>query len=86
MMDRKARLFQIALKEIEPPVDLTVAADGEAAIGLLEWLKRGESVTAFRAVRIHKDGRHVMVSLTVRSLRNSEGQVIGGATQAREIH
>ena len=53
---------------------------------LLEALKRGESVTAFRAVRIHKDGRHVKVSLTVRPLRNSEGQVIGGATQAREIH
>lgn len=53
---------------------------------LLDALARGESVQAFRAVRIHKDGHRLQVSLTVSPLRDREGQVIGGASEAREVH
>jgi sigma-B regulation protein RsbU (phosphoserine phosphatase) len=64
-----------------------IAPESEGELcDLLEALKRGESVAAFRAVRIHKDGRQIQVSLTVSPLRDGEGLVIGGASEAREIH
>ena len=53
---------------------------------VLETLKRGESVPAFHAVRIHKDGRRLEVSLTVSPLRSPAGEVIGAASEARTLH
>ena len=59
-------------------------AEGELQ-QLLEALKRGETVPTFPAVRVHKDGRRLEVSLTVSPLRNPAGEVIGAAS-ARTLH
>lgn len=69
-----------SIRTLVPP-----EAEGELQ-QLLEALKRGESVPAFHAVRIHKDGRRVEVSLTVSPLRNLAGEVIGAASDAPRLH
>ena len=69
-----------SIRTLVPP-----EAEGELQ-QLLEALKRGESVAAFHAVRIHKDGRRVEVSLTVSPLRDPAGALIGAASEARTLH
>lgn len=64
-----------------------VPPEGEGELQqLLETLKRGESVPAFHAVRIHKDGRRLEVSLTVSPLRDPAGALIGAASEVRTLH
>jgi PAS domain S-box-containing protein len=69
-----------SIRTLVPP-----EAEGELQ-QLLEALERGESVLAFHAVRVHKDGRRLEVSLSVSPLRDPAGEVIGAASQARELH
>ena len=69
-----------SIRTLVPP-----EAEGELQ-QLLETLERGESVPAFHAVRIHKDGRRLEVSLTVSPLRSAAGEVIGAASEARTLH
>ncbi len=69
-----------SIRTLVPP-----EAEGELQ-QLLEALRRGESVPSFHAVRIHKDGRRLEVSLTVSPLRSAAGEVIGAASEARTLH
>lgn len=69
-----------SIRTLVPP-----EAEGELQ-QLLEALKRGKSVPAFHAVRIHKDGRRLEVSLTVSPLRSAAGEVIAGASETRTLH
>ncbi len=52
---------------------------------ILEQLARGETVSAFETVRRCKNRSLVDVSLTVSPIRASSGEIIGGATIARDI-
>jgi diguanylate cyclase (GGDEF)-like protein/PAS domain S-box-containing protein len=52
---------------------------------ILERIQAGETVEHFETTRIHKDGRHVEVSVTTSPIRNRLGQVIGASTIARDI-
>jgi PAS domain S-box-containing protein len=68
-----------SIRTLVPP-----EAEGELK-QLLEALERGESVPAFHAVRMHKDGRRLEVRLTVSPLRNPAGEVIGSASAVHDL-
>jgi len=51
----------------------------------LESVRRGERVEPFQSERMRKDGSAVEVSVTIAAVRNRNGDVVGGATIARDI-
>jgi two-component system, cell cycle sensor histidine kinase and response regulator CckA len=51
----------------------------------LERVARGESVEHFGTERTTKDGRRIVVSITLSPMRNEGGAVVGVATIARDI-
>ena len=53
--------------------------------GLLQSIARGERVTPFETVRIHKDGHLIDVSVTISPLRDRSGAVVGACKMARDI-
>ncbi|MBI5522155.1 MAG: PAS domain S-box protein [Desulfarculus sp.] len=52
---------------------------------ILDQIKQGQAVSHFETVRRRKDGSFFDVSLNVSPLRDSQGQVIGASTIARDI-
>jgi sigma-B regulation protein RsbU (phosphoserine phosphatase) len=52
---------------------------------ILKRVARGEKVAHLETLRVRKDGSAVDVSLTVSPVRNDVGEVVGGATIARDI-
>jgi PAS domain S-box-containing protein len=52
---------------------------------ILERLKRGERVDHFQTVRMHKDGRRLLVSVTISPIRDATGRVVGASKVARDI-
>lgn len=81
------RMFGYPAAEVQgKPVTLLSPPDGIAATrAVLEKLHRGESVSAYEAIRLHKNGQPVMVMVTVSSIRDDEGRSIGMAKILRNI-
>jgi PAS domain S-box-containing protein len=52
---------------------------------ILEKMARGERISRFETVRLHKDGRSVPISLTVSPIRTDDNTIIGIAHVARDI-
>jgi signal transduction histidine kinase len=52
---------------------------------ILQKIRLGEKVDHFETVRMTKDGRRLDISLTVSPIRNSEGEIVGASTIARDI-
>jgi PAS domain S-box-containing protein len=52
---------------------------------ILARLARGEAISPFETVRRRKDGRRVLVSLTISPVRDPSGEVIGASTIARDV-
>ncbi len=52
---------------------------------LFDKIARGESVANYETVRVHKDGRHLEVSLTVSPIKDESGALIGASAIARDI-
>ena len=52
---------------------------------ILERLRRGEHIQHYEAVRRHKDGRLLHVSLTISPIINAHGQIVGASKIARDI-
>jgi PAS domain S-box-containing protein len=52
---------------------------------ILEKIRRGERVNHSNTVRVRKDGRRVDIALTVSPIKNTDGQIIGASTIARDI-
>ncbi len=52
---------------------------------ILKKIRRGEKVDHSETVRVAKDGRRLNISLTVSPIKNSEGDIIGASTIARDI-
>jgi two-component system sensor kinase FixL len=57
----------------------------EEVTGILERLKRGESVDHLETARMTKDGRQIDVSLTISPIRDERGTIIAASTIARDI-
>ena len=52
---------------------------------ILAKIGRGERIEHFETVRVHKDGSHVNISLSVSPVKDDEGNLIGAAKIARDI-
>jgi PAS domain S-box-containing protein len=52
---------------------------------ILEKVQRCERVHHFDPIRIHQDGRLIPVSLTVSTIRNSSGEIIGVSQVVRDL-
>jgi len=52
---------------------------------ILNRLRQGINVDHFETVRLHKDGRHIDVSVTISPVKDRDGVVIGAAKIARDI-
>jgi PAS domain S-box-containing protein len=52
---------------------------------ILEMIRRGERVEHSNTVRVRKDGRRIDIALTVSPIKDTDGQIIGASTIARDI-
>lgn len=52
---------------------------------ILRKLRRGEQIKHFETTRVTREGREIIVSLTISPVRNEEGVVIGVSKIARDI-
>jgi two-component system cell cycle sensor histidine kinase/response regulator CckA len=52
---------------------------------ILSRIRNGDVIRNFRTVRLHKDGRPIVVSLSVSPVRNDAGAVEGACTIARDM-
>ncbi len=57
----------------------------EEEAGILEMVKRGETVSPFETVRRRKDGRLIDISATISPIRDAAGKVIGASKIAHDI-
>jgi len=57
----------------------------EEEADILRRLKRGETIRAYDAVRKHKDGRDIDVSVTVSPIYDPMGNLVGASKVARDI-
>src|SRR5205823_6576407 len=53
--------------------------------GILDGLRRGEKVEHFETERLRKDGRRIVVSLSISPIRDDAGTFVGASTIARDI-
>ncbi len=81
------RIYGYTAEEaIGRPVSLLAAA-GQAPeeADILERIRSGEVVEPFETLRARKDGRQIIVSLTISPVRDGFGGIIGASTIARDI-
>ena len=52
---------------------------------ILDMIRGGGAVGLHETTRVRKDGRHIVVSLTVSPIRDREGKVVGASKIARDI-
>lgn len=64
---------------------LLLPGQREQTAAIRDGLPAGERVERLETVRRHKNGHHVAVSLTISSIRDTAGAVIGVSTIARDI-
>ena len=81
------RIFGYSAAEaIAQPITILVPPElREEQRDLLRRLQTGEPVQQYETTRITKQGKSVEVSLTLSPLRDSEGQIVGTCTIARDI-
>ncbi|MGA2893523.1 MAG: PAS domain S-box protein [Xanthobacteraceae bacterium] len=67
-------------------IDCTVPGDRRAELkGILDKIRRGETVSHHETVRLNKNGRPIEVSLSVSPIKLSSGVIIGACKIVREI-
>jgi PAS domain S-box-containing protein len=52
---------------------------------ILEKIRKGQRVEYFESVRVTKDKRHLIVSISVSPIHDADGKVVGASTIARNI-
>ena len=57
----------------------------EETLALLKGVKSGEPLEPFETIRVKKDGTRIHVSLTLSPIKNSDGEVVGVSTVARDV-
>jgi PAS domain S-box-containing protein len=68
-----------SMRMLLPPNRLSEEAD------ILQRIAKGESVNHFESIRVRKDGRQILVSVTISPLRDATGAIIGASKIARDI-
>ena len=81
------RLFGYTAQEmIGQPVTRIIPIDRhEEETNILARVRRGERVQQYETVRIRRDGAPINVSLTISSIRDPKGNIIGASKIARNI-
>jgi PAS domain S-box-containing protein len=81
------RLYGYAAAEaLGCSIGMLVPADrSDEAPALIERIRRGEHVSHYETERVHKDGRRLMISLSLSPVRNGSGSIVGAAIIARDI-
>ncbi|HEY6008092.1 MAG TPA: PAS domain S-box protein, partial [Geobacteraceae bacterium] len=81
------RLFGYQAGEvIGRPITVIIPPDrADEEKRILERLRQGEPVEHFETVRLAKDGRRLIVSLTHSPIKDSQGRVIGASKIVRDI-
>jgi PAS domain S-box-containing protein len=81
------RLFGYSAEEaLGKSVRILIPPDlSEEERQILEAIKEGKVVEHYETLRKTKDGRHVLVSVSISPIRNNSGRVVGASTIAREI-
>ena len=51
----------------------------------MEKIRKGQAVAQFETTRLHKNGKHFPISLTVSAIKNSKGQVVGVSKIGHDI-
>src|SRR5919199_6241107 len=65
---------------------IIVPPDGrDEGAQIVERVKREEGTPHYETVRVTKDGRKIDVSITVSPIKDSEGNVVGSSTIARDV-
>lgn len=64
---------------------LAPAELNEEVTGILEQIRRGESLVYLETVRVTKDGRQIDVALTISPIKGENGVIIGASTIGRDI-
>ena len=81
------RLYGYSASEIigQPISVLLLPGHAEELKQILERIRGGESVNQGEAQRRRKDGKQLEVAIIVSPIRNSDGQVVGACSIARDI-
>lgn len=81
------RLFgYTAAEAIGKPVSILVPEERKAELDrVMERVRRGERVEHSETIRIRKDGRKIVVSVTVSPIRSPDGQLIGASAITRDV-
>ncbi|MBV9904276.1 MAG: PAS domain S-box protein, partial [Alphaproteobacteria bacterium] len=81
------RVFGYAAAEaIGKPIRMLIPHELQAEEDMiLARIRRGEHIDHYQAVRRHKSGRHIHVSLSISPIRNRSGEIVGAAKIARDI-
>ena len=81
------RLFGYAATEVigQPVALLAPPEQPDEMPRILERLRRGEHIEHYETVRLKKDGTRIAISLTLSSVKNAAGQIIGASWIARDI-
>jgi len=81
------RVFGYSAEEmVGSPIAKLLPPDRPREIeGILERVRRGESIAHFETQRRRKDGRIIDISVTVSPVRDSLGRVIGASSIKRDI-
>jgi PAS domain S-box-containing protein len=53
--------------------------------GILERIGRGESIRHYETLRMRKDGKVIVVSMSISPIRDKAGRIVGASTIARDI-
>ena len=81
------RLYGYAAAEVigQPVSRLAPPEQVDEMPRILERLRRGEHIEHYETVRRKKDGSRIEISLTLSSVRNAAGQIVGASSIARDI-
>lgn len=71
---------------IGQPISRIIPPDRlDEEVGILEQLRRGLKIERYETVRLTKDGRLLIVSLTISPIRSRSGRIIGASKILRDI-
>jgi PAS domain S-box-containing protein len=81
------RLYGYSAEEVigKPLTILTLPADLQQVLANIEIVRHGGKVQVYESERIHKDGHHIHLSITLSPVKNDRGEIIGVSTLARDI-
>lgn len=75
-----------AIEAIGRPISMIVPPDrATEEPEILSRIRRGEKLEHFETSRLRKDGRRIVVSLTISPVRDGTGQIVGASKIARDV-